>query len=93
MKTSVISPTESFLIYLKNDNSVQLKFAMEDNSQKPAVQKAEIPAPKPQTEKQYENSYSYQKSASTLKTVESRSITEEEKEKLSGSDEYVSCKP
>ena len=71
----------------KKDNSVQLKFSMEDNSQKPAVQKAEIPAPKPQTEKQYDNSYSYQKPAPTLKTVESRSITEEEKEKLSGSDD------
>ena len=71
----------------KKDNSVQLKFAMEDNSQKPAVQKAEIPAQKPQTEKQYENSYSYQKPAPTLKTVESRSITPEEKEKLSGSDD------
>ena len=62
----------------KKDNSVQLKFAIEDNSQKPAVQKAEIPAQKPQTEKQYENSYSYQKPAPTLKTVESRSITPEE---------------
>ena len=71
----------------KKDNSVQLKFAMEDNSQKPAVQKAEIPAPKPQTEKQYENSYSYQSLHQRLKTVESRSITEEEKEKLSGSDD------
>ena len=71
----------------KKDNSVQLKFAMEDNSQKPVASKAEIPATKPQTEKQYENSYSYQKPAPTLKTVESRSITEEEKEKLSGSDD------
>ena len=71
----------------KKDNSVQLKFAMEDNSQKPAASKADIPAPKPQTEKKYENSYSYQKPAPTLKTVESRSITEEEKEKLSGSDD------
>lgn len=60
---------------------------MEDNSQKPVASKAEIPAPKPQTEEQYENSYSYQKPAPTLKTVESRSITEEEKEKLSGSDD------
>ena len=71
----------------KKDNSVQLKFTMEDNSQKPVASKADIPAPKPQTEKQYENSYSYQKPAPTLKTVESRSITEEEKEKLSGSDD------
>ena len=71
----------------KKDNSVQLKFAMEDNSQKPVASKADIPVPKPQTEKQYENSYSYQKPAPTLRTVESRSITEEEKEKLSGSDD------
>ncbi len=71
----------------KKDNSVQLKFAMEDNSQKPAVQKTEIPVPKPQADKVYDNSYSYQKPAPTLKTVESRSITPEEKEKLSGSDD------
>lgn len=71
----------------KKDNSVQLKFAMEDNSQKPVASKAEIPAQKLQAEKQYDNSYSYQTPAPTLKTVESRSITEEEKEKLSGSDD------
>lgn len=87
MKIDGISPTENFLIYLKKDNSVQLKFAMEDNSQKPAVQKTETPAPIPQAEKQYDNSYSYQTPAPTLKTVESRSITPEEKEKLSGSDD------
>ena len=62
----------------KKDNSVQLKFSMENDTPKPAVQKTETPAPIPQTDKVYENSYSYQKPAPTLKTVESRSITEEE---------------
>ena len=71
----------------KKDNSVQLKFSMENDTPKPAVQKTETPAPIPQTDKVYENSYSYQKPAPTLKTVESRSITPEEKEKLSGSDD------
>ena len=64
----------------KKDNSVQLKFAMEDNSQKPVASKAEIPATKPQTERKYDNSYSYQKPAPTLKTVESRSITEAQRQ-------------
>ncbi len=94
LKTSVISTDRELFDIPKKDNSVQLKFAMEDNSQKPCCLKGLIYLSQSHRQKSStKNSYSYQKPAPTLKTVESRSITEEEKEKLSGSDDMFLARP